>query len=48
MRSRSVRLTFVILLILGVALAALGFRSINIDIPGLPAPPSGWGRAPWA
>ena len=37
MRSRSVRLTFVILLILGVALAALGFRAINIDIPGLPA-----------
>ena len=37
MRSRSVRLTIVILLILGLALAALGFRSINIDIPGLPA-----------
>ena len=37
MRSRSVRLTIVILLILGVALAALGFRSINIDLPGLPA-----------
>ena len=37
MRSRSVRLTFVILLILGLALAALGFRSINIDIPGFPA-----------
>lgn len=37
MRSRSVRLTFVILLILGLALAALGFRAINIDIPGLPA-----------
>ncbi len=37
MRSRSVRLTIVILLILGVALAALGFRSINVDIPGLPA-----------
>ena len=36
MRSRSVRLTFVILLILGLALAALGFRSIYIDIPGLP------------
>ena len=36
MRSRSVRLTFVILLILGFALAALGFRSIYIDIPGLP------------
>ena len=37
MRSRSVRLSFVIILILGLALAALGFRSINIDIPGLPA-----------
>jgi preprotein translocase subunit SecD len=37
MRSRSVRLTIVILLILGLAVAALGFRSINIDIPGLPA-----------
>ena len=37
MRSRSIRLTFVILIILGVALAALGFRAINIDIPGLPA-----------
>ncbi len=37
MRSRSVRLTIVILLILGTALAALGFRPINIDIPGLPA-----------
>lgn len=36
MRSRSVRLTFVILLILGLALAALGFRAIYIDIPGLP------------
>ena len=37
MRSRSVRLTIVILLILGVALTALGFRSINVDLPGLPA-----------
>ena len=37
MRSRSVRLSFIILIILGLALAALGFRSINIDIPGLPA-----------
>ena len=36
MRSRSVRLSVVILLILGLAVAALGFRSINIDIPGLP------------
>ena len=37
MRSRSVRLTFVIILILGLALAALGFRAIHIDIPGFPA-----------
>ena len=37
MRSRSLRLTVVILLILGLAIAALGFRSINIDLPGLPA-----------
>ena len=37
MRSRSVRLSIVIVLILGLALAALGFRSINIDLPGLPA-----------
>lgn len=36
MRSRSIRLTVVILLILGLAVAALGFRSISIDIPGLP------------
>lgn len=37
MRSRSIRLTIVIVLILGLALAALGFRAINIDLPGLPA-----------
>lgn len=37
MRSRSVRLSIVIVFILGLALAALGFRSINIDLPGLPA-----------
>ena len=37
MRSRSIRLSIVILLILGVSLAALGFRAINIDLPGLPA-----------
>ena len=36
MRSRSVRLTVVIILILGLAIAALGFRAINIDLPGLP------------
>lgn len=37
MRTRSVRLSIVILLILGLALAALGFRNVNIDIPGFPA-----------
>ena len=37
MRARSIRLTIVILFILGLAIAALGFRPINIDIPGLPA-----------
>ena len=36
MRARSIRLTIVILLILGLAIAALGFRAIYIDIPGLP------------
>ena len=37
MRSRSIRLSIGILLILGLALAALGFRSINIDLPGVAA-----------
>ena len=37
MRTRSVRLSIVILLILGLALTALGFRDVNIDIPGFPA-----------
>ncbi len=37
MRSRSIRLLIVILLILGVSLAALGFRAINVDLPGFPA-----------
>ena len=37
MRARSVRLSILILLILGVALAALGFRDINVNIPGFPA-----------
>ena len=36
MRSRSIRLTIGILLILGIALAALGFKTINIDVPGFP------------
>ena len=37
MRSRSIRLSIVIVVILGLALAALGFRTINIDLPGFPA-----------
>ena len=36
MRSRSIRLSISILLILGIAVAALGFKDINIDIPGFP------------
>ena len=37
MRARSVRLTIVILIILVFALLLLGFRDINIAIPGFPA-----------
>ena len=36
MRSRSIRLSITILLILGIAIAALGFKDIDIDIPGFP------------
>jgi len=36
MRVRSFRLSILILLILGLSLAALGFRDINIDVPGFP------------
>ena len=36
MRSRSIRLSITIILILGIAIAALGFKDINIDIPGFP------------
>ncbi len=36
MRARSIRLSIGILLILGIALAALGFKTINIDLPGFP------------
>ena len=36
MRSRSIRISITIILILGIAIAALGFRDINIDIPGFP------------
>ena len=37
MRSRSIRLSIGILLVLGLAIVALGFTSINIDLPGFPA-----------
>ena len=37
MRGRSIRLSILIVLILGISLAALAFREINIDIPGFPA-----------
>ena len=36
MRSRSIRLFITILLILGIAIAALGFKDIDIDVPGFP------------
>jgi len=36
MRSRSIRLSITILLILGIAIAALGFKDIDIDVPGFP------------
>jgi len=37
MRARSVRLTVLILVILGLALASLGFNNVYIKIPGFPA-----------
>ncbi|PKB63757.1 MAG: protein-export membrane protein SecD [SAR202 cluster bacterium Io17-Chloro-G2] len=37
MRARSVRLTILILVILGLALASLGFQTVYINIPGFPA-----------
>ena len=37
MRRRSVQLSILILIILGLSAAALGFRDINIDVPGFPA-----------
>ena len=36
MRSRSIRISITILLILGIAIAALGFKDININLPGFP------------
>ena len=37
MRARSIRLSIMVLLILGASIAALGFPEINIDLPGFPA-----------
>ncbi|MCH7620597.1 MAG: protein translocase subunit SecD [Chloroflexi bacterium] len=37
MRGRSIRLSIIILFILGISLAALAFRDVNIDLPGFPA-----------
>ena len=36
MRVRSIRLSVLILLILAISLAALGFNEVNIDVPGFP------------
>ena len=36
MRGRSIRLTILIVVILALSMASLGFSEINIDIPGLP------------
>ena len=37
MRRRSVQLSILILIVLGLSVAALGFRDININLPGFPA-----------
>ena len=37
MRRRSVQLTILIVFILGLSVASLGFRDININVPGFPA-----------
>ena len=37
MRGRSIRLSILILFILGISGAALAFRDVNIDLPGFPA-----------
>ena len=37
MRGRSIRLSILILFILGISVAALAFRDVNIDLPGFPA-----------
>lgn len=37
MRARSIRLSILILVILALGIASLGFRNINVNIPGFPA-----------
>ena len=37
MRGRSIRLSIIILVILGISLSALACRDVNIDLPGFPA-----------
>ena len=36
MRGRSIRLSIIILFILGISLTSLAFRDVNIDLPGFP------------
>jgi len=36
MRARSIRLSIIVLLIVGLSLASLAFRNININVPGFP------------
>ena len=37
MRRRSVQLSILIVVIVAISVAALGFRDININVPGFPA-----------
>ena len=37
MRGRSIRLSILILIILGISVVALAFRDVNVDLPGFPA-----------
>ena len=41
MRRRSVQLTILIVLILGLSVASLGFRDININVPWVSGPGAG-------
>ena len=37
MRGRSIRLSIIVLFLLGISLTALAFRDVNMDLPGFPA-----------